>query len=344
MRYDISPIQKYVDDNGFLKVTGNAAVVGVLVYPTASEHVPADTLFNQDSMESLRGVPVTVLHPDIPVTPENYQQFAVGTVLSVNRVDDALQVELSIADADAIKSIQQGAIELSCGYNVDVEGTSGTFNFIEFDSTQRSRRYNHIALVPKARAGATCKLQLDIGQPNMQNVILPNNTVISIEESQAVVLQASLKQIVSNTVTADALNLDAVDALQAKLDQSNALVTKLEASAKDRLDSADVLGLFATVDDCRRLDAKFEPLNTEGNLKTSIKMRTDALSASGVTLQGGESDAYLNARFDIAVEALVDDQVATSLANLRNDAELPAIAESPRAKFMRQQMESANAN
>ena len=99
--------------------------------------------------------PVTLGHPDVPVTAENWKQLARGwTGDEVAIEGDIVRVPMLLADAEAIKAVEAGTRQLSMGYDAELDWTPGTSPSGEaYDAIQRSIRGNHVALVDAARGG-----------------------------------------------------------------------------------------------------------------------------------------------------------------------------------------------
>lgn len=118
-----------ITPEGYLQIDIPVARPGVLVYDrkrgdafTAKEYRSADELFNQDSMNTLIGKPVTVSHPrNGLVTSKNYRAVSAGVVTAVMRQGDELFARALIQDEKSIRLIQRdkklrGA---SLGYQCD---------------------------------------------------------------------------------------------------------------------------------------------------------------------------------------------------------------------------------
>lgn len=99
--------------------------------------------------------PVTLGHPDVPVTADNWKEHARGwTGDEVSIEGDVVRVPMLLADAEAIRAVEAGTRQLSMGYDVELEWTPGTSPSGEtYDAIQRSIRGNHVALVDAARGG-----------------------------------------------------------------------------------------------------------------------------------------------------------------------------------------------
>ncbi len=153
---------------GGLKVPAFLTRTGVFTYtgPDGApirEYRPPEEVFKADSMAMLKGAPVAIDHPPETIKPDNFRTYAVGHVGDdVRKEDDKVGATLYVQDQAAIKAIEAGRRELSCGYHVDVDETPGVTPSGEpYDRVQRNIRYNHVALVPDGRAGHDVRLRLD---------------------------------------------------------------------------------------------------------------------------------------------------------------------------------------
>ncbi len=85
-------------------------------------------VFDETSMGSFEGAPVTLRHPSDNVGPTNWRSVAVGHAQNVRRVGDTLVADLIVHDRGAIDLIcNQAWRSVSCGYDA-IEWTDHTFN------------------------------------------------------------------------------------------------------------------------------------------------------------------------------------------------------------------------
>jgi hypothetical protein len=184
MQYDFISINKNsikAVAGGGIRLKGTLASSGWLEYKNGDgtsemQFVPIKTLFDKDYVESLYGMPVTLFHPDDPVTPTNYRDLTVGTLLNItcNQKDKCLEGEIAINDRQAIESVLSKSItDLSMGYEVDKENIKGN------EYTQTKRRGNHISLVPEGR-DRKARLHLDAdGLELVSNeIVIPKKILI----------------------------------------------------------------------------------------------------------------------------------------------------------------------
>lgn len=163
-----------VTEEGYLIVPSNIARTGVQEY-RAHElgldadgmdpmrvirlHRPPEEVFDAASMASFEGKPVTLGHPEEPVTSTNWSGLAMGEVIEIRRAGDMLAGKVIIKARGAIDAVEAGTVELSNGYSFKLDMTAGrTHDGDEYDGVQRQIRGNHVALVEAARCGSACRL------------------------------------------------------------------------------------------------------------------------------------------------------------------------------------------
>lgn len=106
-------------------------------------------VFEEDSMNSLEGRPLTLNHPKELVTIENHNQLAKGEVFNVRREGNNIVGDIRVTDSKVAKLILDKKMrDLSLGYTQDLkyDEEKGIYYFTNII-------YNHIALVKKGRAG-----------------------------------------------------------------------------------------------------------------------------------------------------------------------------------------------
>lgn len=112
-----------------------------------------DDVFEAAALASFEGKPVTDGHPPENVGPENYASYQKGHVQNVRREGDYIVADLYINDANLASDIQNGVKrEVSCGYLCNYEPAGSGYK-------QTHIRGNHVAVVPKGRAGSTVAIK-----------------------------------------------------------------------------------------------------------------------------------------------------------------------------------------
>ena len=169
-RYDYGQVTKSeVTDEGYLKVWCKAARVGTQLYTRGDgtqvrEYRPEEEVAKPESLASFGMKAVTMGHPPVLLDAENTKVHQIGHAGSQVRFSDGfVEVALVITDKAAIERIQRGdSQEVSAGYRVDFDPTPGVTPAGEsYDGVQRNIRVNHIAVVPRGRAGRDVRLILD---------------------------------------------------------------------------------------------------------------------------------------------------------------------------------------
>ena len=119
---------------GFLRVNARLTKTGIFSYDHRREYRPDEEVFKADSLESLKGAPVTDLHPSergggVVLTPTNAKTYIVGLTESINRDGPYLKGSLIIFHEDTIKAIESGERkEISLGYQCQINPTPGVYN------------------------------------------------------------------------------------------------------------------------------------------------------------------------------------------------------------------------
>lgn len=188
-------IIRRIDSNGFVRVEGVVARVGIMEYfedgKVVREFVPPEALFNQDSMDSLSGSPVTLQHPPELVNSANYAQYSQGSVATTRQDGNNLIANLTIVGSEAINAVESGIDELSPGYAVELDETPGEWNGQRYDRKQTRRFYNHQAIVDAARGGRECRLNFDCAiavipeNNDVAKVKLPNGETVDLSAENA---------------------------------------------------------------------------------------------------------------------------------------------------------------
>lgn len=171
-RFDLSTVRSWERTaSGGLRLSASITKTGVLTYRDTNgnewrEWRPPEEVFRSDSLATLRGAPVTDLHPSGLVTPQTWRDVSVGHVGDdVGRDGVYVVASLLVQDASEIARIEAGQRrDISAGYVCEVDNTPGTTPEGEaYDRVQRDIRYNHAALGPSGwgRAGTDVSLRLD---------------------------------------------------------------------------------------------------------------------------------------------------------------------------------------
>ena len=113
----------------------------------------------KDATDSLNCKPITLQHPNQPVSLDNVSALSVG-MSSNDATFDGLNnfVTVTVTDPKAIQAIKNGEVKaISCGYKCNVVDNAGVWQGSKHEQEQRDIVYNHIALVREGRAGDQVK-------------------------------------------------------------------------------------------------------------------------------------------------------------------------------------------
>tara|TARA_R110000868_G_scaffold269723_2_gene529139 strand:- start:4170 stop:5261 length:1092 start_codon:yes stop_codon:yes gene_type:complete len=182
-RYDSAPLSKATRlDSGAVRASARLTRSGVFAYRQADgsmrrEYRPAEEIFAPSVLEALKSAPVTLDHPGREdrgrVTSESWGRLAIGHVGDDVRADETRKYaegSVVISDAAAIARVDSGARDLSIGFDLDLEMTPGVSPEGEpYDAIQRRIRPNHVAIVPRGRAGSEVGLRLDAFDDEIPN-------------------------------------------------------------------------------------------------------------------------------------------------------------------------------
>lgn len=171
---DKSQAKFVLDGNGYLVTTAKLARVGSMQYlgeeigkqsgKVYDVYVDESELFNDATMKSFEGVSVTVEHPtEMEVNAHNWKELAVGHISNVRRDGDFLIGDVVVNDSKAIKIVQDGKIEVSCGYDAELIEADGKIKKVDIKG-------NHLAIVDEGRCGDKCKL--GDGKPSIMSTLI----------------------------------------------------------------------------------------------------------------------------------------------------------------------------
>jgi hypothetical protein len=201
---------------GRLKGRARVSGVSVLDYTElygAWVYRPEEEVFKPESMDSLKGIPITYGHPPTNLTSETDKNYIIGyTGDIVERDGDSLIVNFTIIEAWAVKEIlwllQQGQrIQFSVGAWAFPEQTQGVYNGVSYQIIWRNILYNHLALlmtdpgrypnteiVTDSKAAGRWMLVMDgflsavdsnTTEVNTVKITLPSGFVVEITDAEA---------------------------------------------------------------------------------------------------------------------------------------------------------------
>lgn len=178
--------------NGYLKVLGNpVAVAGVYAYKRSdvdSESTSDDIVYVyrpvqtlHDSKDEFANKPIIRGHEDVGSNGTRHTvEGTIGSDVWVR--DNKLYSDLIIYNPKLINDIQTGVCEeLSPGYQADIVRSPGNYEGADYEYVMSITSVNHLAVVPKGRAGSDLKI-LDKGEKMSQQRV-QNDTVTEVNNS-----------------------------------------------------------------------------------------------------------------------------------------------------------------
>ena len=363
-RWMTTPFKK--TDEGFLQGRPIVTSVGVFSYRNADGSITRELrlpeeVFDKDSLESMKGKPVSNDHPEERVTSENVKAYQVGSLGSnpsdwvdgwaASHKDPEplgrgmpgsdgfhIAIDMTITDEKAIADVLAGKTALSMGYFCDIEPAQpgAVWCGMSYDGIQRKIRYNHCAIVDAARAGDAARIRMDSAdaiQILNTDTVGPKSNQEGFSMMKKIRLdgvdyegeEGLIKAYQDQKKRADDAEA-VIEKIEEDLEKLKKEVSKLEGEAEDKKDRAAKLEAELKLAKDQAMDPK--------RLDALVKARVDLLDAAilaGVEVRDGVSDAdlqksiittvYPEAKLDGKDEAYINGRFDSALEDLRKDAD-----------------------
>lgn len=317
-RIDKNPLPKvYRTSEGYIKGTAIVTRTGIFKYVDNQGNIrlelrhPEDVL-EEDSLESLKQIPITVEHPTVLVDSSNVKQLGVGLTGETVKIDgENIKTTVTITAIEGVEAINSGKEELSLGYTLDLEEEEGIYNGQPYTHRQKNIRYNHLAIVERGRAGANARLNFDsfecgmIVDENITHEERENMVKINIDNVDVEVDEAVKKAYDNLNARLDSATAE-TEALKAKLDETEEQLKKAKEINSDSAISEKAkarVELIAKAGKVVNIDGLYDLSDRDIKLSV-IKSRYDSLDLTD------KSDDYVSARFDAICEALTNNDEA----------------------------------
>lgn len=335
-------------DEGFLKGRAIATNVGVFPYTLADGTVqyelrPPEEVFDDMSIQSAKGLPLTNNHPPVMVNADNSKEYSVGFTGDNIHLDQYhLSVPISITEKEAVEDAQEGKQALSMGYTADMDNTPGVWMGVRYDAVQRNIKYNHLAIVPQGRAGDAAKMKLDssdnIGVMKADSIDADGNLImdsVDLVKVPKIDIEgaSSMKKIVIDGFTYEVADENLAIAVQKKIDELEQVKADADQLATVKTELAEATAKADQLkEDNETLKGEKETLEKADHsdeIQKAVKARLDlerSAESAGVEVKADASDedlkkeiilsvypkakldekdpAYIQARFDGAIETL----------------------------------------
>lgn len=337
LRIDTCRLDKHeITDEGFLKTKAYATRTGIFLYlmddgTLRREYRPAEEVFKADSMNSLKGKPITNDHPSEFVTSLNSRYYSVGLTGDSTKkekvdgeADEFLGVPLTVTDQETINNIRvDGKVEVSCGYTCDVFEEAGEYNGEPYDTIQRNIKYNHLAVVDRGRAGPNAKLRLDsfskkdgesLGVQRLESD-LKNDTRKEDDMKEVEFKLGGIKYKTDDSGMAqsvlklaedhEALKTDLKEVqteketLQGKCDELEKTITDLKKEVEDSKPShSELLKMAKDRADLETVASEVMDKEFKADELTDIEIKKAVVEKHADCSLEGKTDAYVEGRFD----------------------------------------------
>lgn len=332
--------------DGYIAGRVKAARTGVQLYTGAemgwpekdvvAVYRPVDEVMRIDALGSFKGKPITDGHPTERVTADNWASLARGTVMGVQRQGDTVALDITVSDAGLVGKLESGAArELSAGYMANIDRTSGTApDGTPYDAIQRDIYVDHLAVVPRGRAGSEFRIGDDAANwgvspihppekkgsqmaDTLQTVVLGDQAAqVAVADAPKVeAFKAKMAKDMTDAQTAHDAAIAAKDAeiekLQGKLDAANEKIMDDAALDQRVADRADLIAKAASI---------AKDVATKGLSDAAIRKAVVAAKLGDEKVTD-KSDAYIEARFDVLAEdAAKGDPVADAIKSGTTDS------------------------
>ena len=247
---------------------------------------PEREVFSHDAVRSLAGKPVTIEHPDVPVTADNWRDFAVGHIgEDVMRDGEFIRVPLILMDAKAVSEVKAGRAELSVGYSAVIEWADGVTPKGEiYHAKQTGIRANHVAITHTARGGPHLRMGDNDRRENMATrKIMVDGIQVEAEEKDISIIERHIAKLAADLTTAQAALATAqTTATNDAATHATALATvKTESTNKD----AEIVTLKKQLGDAKMTPAQLDKLVTDrvATVQRAKSIIGDALVIDGKT-------------------------------------------------------------
>lgn len=325
IRFDLSSVKHTTKTKeGFLKTDATVTRTGIFVYHNDDGSIRRELrdhreVFNSDSLESMKMIPLTNDHPQTEtrlLTPANAKQFQVGFTGENVRADgENVRIPITIIDGGAIEAIENGKRGLSLGYECDMIDEGGEYEGMRFDCKQTNIRYNHLAIVGNPRAGGNARINIDSADIDSNEVepltISKERTMpkVKIDGIEYEATQEVINFLSKETARADSAEATAkiatssADKATAERDSQKARADALEAE-KSKIPAQIATAVAARIDLERKAVTVLDEKGAEGidKLTNEEIQKKVVLAVFPDAKLDGVSGDYLTARFDSALE------------------------------------------
>lgn len=284
-RIEFGTIERTDSSESFpLKVKITLAKTGVLEYirsdgtVTKEAKLPED-LFHKNTIESLKGAPITMEHPEGLVSKCNSKELVKGAIMdSIAAQNGALIGNGVIYDADLINRIKTGEKkEVSIGFTHRLEKKDGEINGKEYNYVQRDIIVNHVAATDSGRAGSEVAIHLDSNKDvAVQKTDIIQKEIEKMADSKKVIF--TLDEDIMGKIAELKGILDKKDSkhIETAAEKIGEVVAELQAAVKEAPPVDSLTDLAASKQRIANLEAQVTALQT---VIDTIKVEMEAATS-----------------------------------------------------------------
>jgi hypothetical protein len=326
-RYDRATITPVESGTGFLRARVAIARPGVFPYlytdgDVRMEAKLPDEILSELTLSTAKGCPVTDGHPPLDdsrgmVTPENWSKYVKGALGDeVQVIDDMPWFNETVFDAGLIEELKNGnKVEVSIGFETDIDPTPGEFLGQKYDCVQRNIRINHVAHVDKGRAGETVRAYLDsanidgfdiavMKDNHKQETVMENKTTKqdTTKQDESAILDG-MKRFFALFARNDDLEAAAAGVEEAKKETEDTPPPKNEEEAA--VQNEQIALLKAQIDALQALLAEktklLEEANAPATMDAAISQRLELIELARSCVPDFKHDGMKNRDIKLAV-------------------------------------------
>lgn len=341
-------------EDGSLTARPVITSIGVFKYRKADGSISRELrlpeeVFSEATMASFNNMPIYVGHKTkidgkSETDPDIIASYAVGKAFNPIGNNVYVASDIIVNNADGVKSAKQdGYQSFSVGYDCDMEEKAGIWCGTEYDRIQRNIRGRHLAMVRIGRQGDQAVLRMD-----GDDAICDDAAVLAAEDKNSKEEGMAEKENKLRTIQLDSVDYEADDAvilayqkavaradsLDGELKTANTDKSKIEAERdslkakfdsvekeleemkKAHLDEAEINARVAQrivlIENAKKAGVEVKGDEADMDLKKAVISKVYA----DVKLDG-KDEAYINARFDCAVEDMPKVRAAAGDASVR---------------------------
>jgi uncharacterized protein len=278
---------------------------------------PESEVFSIDAIKSLAGKPLTVEHPDEPVTSKNWRELSVGYVGNeVMRDGEFIRIPLHLMDAQAIEEVKSGKTQLSVGYSAVLDWKDGQTSSGEpYHVTQTAIRANHVAITHTARGGPLLRMGDKQEREMATRTITVDGLPVTLEDRDAQIVEKQITKLTTDLSAAQT----ALATAQTTAQNDTATSATALANAKTEVQTKDAE--IATLKQ-QLTEAKMSPqkLDQMVSARVACVQRAKDIIGDSVVVEG-KSDAdirrqVVSAKLGETAKDWSDDMITASFNTL----------------------------